>query len=115
VLVPQVDTDGNEIGGVRLPDIAVPTATATGWALRSKQAGGAGQLCYLDGSYIPFAKTKAERLQKHDTRPSLEERYRGTAEYVARVTSAAAALEKAGYLLGEDRERIVAKAQALSW
>ncbi len=115
VLVPQVDADGNEIGGVRLPEIAVPMATATGWAVRSKDAGGAGELCYLDGSYIPFAKTKAARLQTHDTRPSLEERYRGKADYVARVTSAAASLEKAGYLLAEDRERIVAKAQALSW
>jgi hypothetical protein len=115
VLVPQADADGNEIGGVRLPDIAVPLATATGWALRAKDAGGAGELCYLDGSYIPFAKTKAERLAKRDARPSLEERYRGKADYVARVTQAATSLEKAGYILAEDRERIIARAQALSW
>jgi len=115
VLVPQVDADGNEIGGVRLPDIAVPLATATGWALRAKDAGGAGELCYLDGSYIPFAKTKAERLDRHDTRPSVEERYRGKADYVARVTKAAASLETAGYVLAEDRERIIARAQALNW
>ncbi|MBV8534977.1 MAG: hypothetical protein JO128_05260, partial [Alphaproteobacteria bacterium] len=115
VLVPQVDADGNEIGGVRLPEIAVPTATATGWAVRSKDAGGAGELCYLDGSYIPFAKTKAERLEKHDARPSLEERYGGKAGYVSRLTRAASSLEKAGYLLAEDRERIVARAQASDW
>src|SRR5262249_51147577 len=64
VLVPKVDPDGNETSGIRLPDIAVPTATATGWSVRSASAGGAGELCYLDGSYLPFAKTKAEREAK---------------------------------------------------
>ena len=32
-LVPQVDADGNEIAGIRLPDIAVPRGTFTGWNL----------------------------------------------------------------------------------
>src|SRR5258707_14496193 len=58
VLVPKVDQDGNETSGIRLPDIAVPTATAMGWSVRSASAGGAGELCYLDGSYLPSAKTK---------------------------------------------------------
>ena len=61
VLVPKVDRDGNETSGILLPDIAVPTATAMGWSVRSASAGGAGELCYLDGSYLPFAKIKAER------------------------------------------------------
>lgn len=115
VLVPRVDADGNEIGGVRLPDIAVPTGTATGWALRAADAGGAGELCYLDGSFLPFARTKAERDTKTDPRRSLEERYRDPAEYVARVRRAAATLQQEGYLLGEDVQRIVDAATAVRW
>jgi len=115
VLVPQVDRDGNEIGGVRLPEIIVPLVTATGWALRAKNAGGAGELCYLDGSMIPFAKTKAERLAKGDHRLSIEERYHTKADYVARIKRAAETLEKAGYVLAEDRQRIVERAEALPW
>lgn len=115
VLVPQVDQDGNEIGGIRLPEIMAPLATATGWALRAKKAGGAGELCYLDGSYIPFAKTKAERLAKGDNRLSLEERYHGKADYVAQMARAAEAVEQSGYILAEDRQRIIDRAAALPW
>src|SRR5262249_26373729 len=94
VLVPKVDQDGNETSGLRLPDIAVPTATAMGWSVRSANAGGAGELCYLDGSYLPFAKTKAEREASGDGRLSLEDRYKGPADYAAKVHDAAAALAK---------------------
>ncbi len=115
VLVPKVDQDGNETSGVRLPDIAVPTATAMGWSVRSANAGGAGELCYLDGSYLPFAKTKAERAASGDGRLSLEERYRGPADYAAKVHDAAAALARDGYLLPEDVERISARAAEVAW
>ena len=115
VLIPQVDNDGNEIGGVRLPDVEVPLATATGWALRAKDAGGAGELCYLDGSYIPFAKTKAERDANHDGRLSLEERYRDKTDYVGQVAHSAETLEKSGYILAEDRQRIIERAGSLPW
>jgi hypothetical protein len=115
VLVPKVDQDGNETSGIRLPDIAVPTATAMGWSVRSATAGGAGELCYLDGSYLPFDKTKAEREASGDGRLSLEERYGGPADYAAKVHDAAAALAKDGYLLPEDVERISARAAAAAW
>jgi hypothetical protein len=115
VLVPKVDADGNETSGIRLPDIAVPTATAMGWSVRSASAGGAGELCYLDGSYLPFAKTKAEREGKGDMRPSLEERYHGPADYAAKVRQAAEGLQKDGYLLQEDVERIAARASSIAW
>ena len=115
VLVPKVDADGNETGGIRLPDIAVPTGTATGWSVRSATAGGVAELCYLDGSFVPFARTKAEREAKADTRPSLEERYRDAADYAAKVHSAADALQQEGYLLPEDVERIAARASSTAW
>ena len=56
-LVPRMDGDGNDIAGIRLPAVSVPVATATGWSVRAADAGGAGELCYLDGSYVPFSKT----------------------------------------------------------
>ena len=115
VRVPKVDRDGNEIGGVRLPDIAVPTATAMGWSVRAADAGGAGELCYLDGSYLPFAKTKAEREASGDGRLSLEERYGGRDDYAAKVHDAAAALARDGYLLPEDVERLSARAATAAW
>jgi len=115
VLVPKVDQDGNETSGILLPDISVPTATAMGWSVRSAAAGGAGELCYLDGSYLSFAKTKAEREAAGDGRLSLEERYRGPADYAAKVHDAAAALARDGYLLPEDVDRISARAAAAAW
>ena len=88
-------------------------------ALRSARvfanAGGAGELCYLDGSYLPFAKTKAERDATGDGRLSLEERYRDPADYAAKVHAAAAALQQGGYMLPEDVERISARATTVAW
>ena len=75
------DGDGNETSGIRLPPIAVPLATYTGWNLYARVP---SELCDRDGSYIPFAKTKAERDATDDPRPSIEERYGSRADYVAR-------------------------------
>ena len=113
VLVPAIDADGNEIAGLRMPEQAVPAATTTGWALRSPEGGAAGELCYLDGMALPFARTAAEREAANDPRPSLAERYQDKAQYVARVRAAAQALEKRGYLLAEDVEKIAGRAQQL--
>ena len=77
--------------------------------------GGTGELCYLDGAFIPFAKTKAEREATKDPRPSLAERYRDNADYSERVKAAATALERDGYLLPEDTKRIVERAAKLTW
>jgi hypothetical protein len=115
VLVPAIDADGNEKVGLTLPDITVPTGTAMGWSVRSEMGGGTGELCYLDGAFIPFAKTKAEREAKKDPRPSLTERYRDNADYAERVKSAATALERDGYLLADDVKRIVERAATLTW
>jgi hypothetical protein len=114
-LVPKVDSDGNEVAGLRLPDIAVPTGTATGWNMRAPGMGGDGEMCYLDGAFLAFAKTKAEREAAGDPRPSLAERDRDNADYVERVEKSATALAHDGYLLQEDVKRIVDKAGTVTW
>jgi hypothetical protein len=115
VLVPKVDADGNEMSGVVLPDIAVPTGTATGWSVRGAEAGGAGELCYLDGAFVPFVRTRAEREASGDPRLALEERYRDHEDYAERIRNAAVALEHNGYLLSEDVLRIGEQANGATW
>ena len=110
VLVPQVDADGNELAGLRLPEQAVPAYTTTGWSLRSAEGGGAGELCYLDGMALPFAKTAAERDK--DPRLSLAERYKDRNEFSSRIRAAAQDLARGGYYLEEDIEKTVARATA---
>src|SRR5262249_25528700 len=101
-LVPAVDADGNERAGIRLPDIAVPLATFTGWNLRSERVGAAGALGRGSGSCLPFAATAAERKKPGDPRPSLAERYTNRAEYLTRFTNSALRLREEGLLLDED-------------
>lgn len=112
VKIPQVDRDGNELGGIRVPELAVPSGTATGWGVRSADAGGMGELCYLDGFYVPFHAKRVDRIAKRDPRPSMEERYRDRADYVAKIRAAAEALKAGGYLLEEDVERAALRAAA---
>lgn len=109
-LVAVVDRDGNETAGIRLPDIAVPLATYTGWNLYKKPFP-ENELCDRDGSYLAFAGTKAERLASGDPRPSLEERYAGEADYAQRVRQAASALVKERLLLQEDADAYVRAAE----
>jgi hypothetical protein len=106
-LVPQVDRDGNDLGGLRLPEVAVPLATYTGWNFRSTAIGGTEQLFPLLGGYIPFASTKAEREQARDPRLSMEERYQSRDRYLKLLQEAAAPLVKDGYLLADDVPAIV--------
>jgi len=115
VLVPGVDADGNEIAGIRLPAIAAPLGTATGWQRRSAAAGAEGALCHLDGGFVPFAASRAGREAALDPRPSLAERYGDIGHWRNRVRDAARALVAQGYLLQEDAERIVERANALGW
>ena len=114
VLVPAIDADGNEIAGLRTPEQAVPAATTTGWSLRSAEGGAAGELCYLDGMALPFARTAAEREAAKDPRPSLAERYQDRNAYAAKVRAAAQDLVRRGFYLEEDIEKTVARA-ARSW
>ena len=107
LLVSQVDKDGNELGGLRLPDVMVPLATTAGWNFRKSAIGGTHMFFPLLGSYVPFASTKAERERTHDPRLSIEERYQSRDRYLKQVQDAAASLVKEGYVLGEDVPAIV--------
>ncbi|MBI3325332.1 MAG: hypothetical protein HYZ81_01320 [Nitrospinae bacterium] len=109
VLVPKVDNDGNEVAGVRLPAIAAPLATYTGWNLY-KAPYPQGELCDRAGTYAPFARTKAEREAKGDPRPSLEERYGSCEQYAKRVGEVVRDLVRARLLLPEDAVQFVDEA-----
>jgi hypothetical protein len=110
--VSAVDTDGNEVAGIRLPDIAVPLATHTGWNPRHPDTGGIDQSAGLSGSTVPFARTAADRERTADIRPSIEERYAGREDYVARCEAVAADLVAQRFLLPQDAEVAVANAAA---
>jgi hypothetical protein len=99
--VPKADADGNDIAGIRLPDVSVPLATFTGWALRAGPQANDG--CEGAGQYIAFAKTKAERVASGDPRLSIEERYPSFAAYSSAVQKAVDDLIAQGLMLPEDR------------
>ena len=111
-LVAQVDTDGNETSGIRLPVVAAPLATYTGWNLRDPRLGAPEELFSMVGSTIPFARTKAERQKKGDPRPSIEERYKDRQDYMARFEAAARALARAGYVLESDVPKMLSRGVA---
>ena len=100
--VPRTDSDGNDIAGVRLPDVTVPLATFTGWALRSGAQAGDG--CEGSGQYIPFPKTKADRLATGDPRLSIEERYPSFSAYSSAVQKAIDEMVARRLMLPEDAQ-----------
>jgi hypothetical protein len=108
MLVPRVDSDGNELGGVPTVLRDAPLGTYLGWNVTAGSVDTdyydgrpfhAGQVCNYVGGMVPFAKTKAQRLASKDLRPSLEERYRTHDGYVAAVRAAADNAACKGYLL----------------
>jgi hypothetical protein len=101
ILVPKADADGNDVPGIRTLPVQVPIATYTGWALR-RAPFAANEDCALTGQYIPFAKTKAERLASGDPRLSIQERYGSIWGYYYRLGDAADDLVAQRYLLAED-------------
>jgi Alpha/beta hydrolase domain len=112
VVVPAVDADGNEVAGLRLPPISVPVGTYTGWN-RYKLA--PSDMCDRDGSYVAFAQTKAEREKSEDARPSLVERYKTPADYVAKVKAAADKLVSERLLLPTDATAYVDAAKRVAF
>jgi hypothetical protein len=111
-LVPQVDVDGNEIAGIRVPEVSVPLATTTGWNFRAEAVGNPGDIYSLLGSSIAFPPTKAERDARRDPRQSVEERYPSREAYLRRIREAAADLVRGRYLLDQDVDALVNRAAA---
>ncbi len=111
ILVPSVDVDGNEIGGLKMPEVAVPLATYTGWNLFRPEAGPPDVLSSMQGSYIPFPRTVAERSATGDPRVSVEERYHGLDDYLGQVSTAGLRLIEDGYLLAGDLAPILTQAE----
>ena len=101
-----MDADGNDVAGIRLPDVAAPLATVTGWNLRHPETGGPGQTHQLLGSTVPFAFTKKERQGNSDPRLSIEERYASKEDYLDRVERVARDLISERYMLEEDVARV---------
>ena len=108
-IVSDVDEDGNEVGGIRLPSVSVPLATNTGWNLRHPDNGNPGLVIGITGGLagwtLPFHKTKEDREAAGDPRLSIEERYESRDDFVDRVRQAAEELVSEGYLLEEEVER----------
>lgn len=109
--VPQIDEDGNDMGGVPSILARAPLGTYLGWNIY-KAGPFAGRICSFAGSFVPFARTKAERLAAGDSRLSLEERYGTRRGYVGAVKKAVAAAVDEGFLLAEEGPGVVAAATA---
>ena len=106
-LVPQVDADGNERDGVRVPELSAPLATYASWNLRDPSIGAPDQRVSFEASYLPFPKTAAERQRKGDPRRAIEERYPSREEYLAQFTNALDELVKEHWILPEDRAAVL--------
>ena len=110
--VSAVDADGNEIAGLRLPDLTVPVSTLFGWNPRAPETGGEDLIVPMQGTTLFFHRTKEEREAAGDPRPSLEERYPDRQTFLARVREEAERLVSQRYVLAEDVDIIVANAAA---
>jgi hypothetical protein len=106
VLAAKCDADGNELGCLLPPEVAIPVGTYTGWNLRRADVGAENELVSLTGSYIPFPVTDAEQQTSGDPRRSVRSRYGTHAEYVARITAECRRLQSLGYVTAEDAERL---------
>ncbi len=113
VLVPQVDADGIDLGGVRLPEASVPLATLTGWNLRAAQRGAPGEIAEFYGSTFPLAKTREARAAAHDPRLSIAERYASREDYLKRAGAAADELIRQRFVLPQDRDFVMERAARL--
>ena len=111
VLVPQVDADGNDTGGIRNVYVQAPIGTYTGWNL-FRDDWFANGFCTLAGTFVPFAATKAEREKIGDQRLSLAERYPDKDAYVGLMRAAAQTLVAQRLLLPEDANRLILEAEA---
>jgi hypothetical protein len=113
--VPAYDSDGNGIGGIRLPDLEAPLGTYQGFNPRKTGTGTDDFLTPFESSFWPFAPNRADRLKNGDTRLSVEERYPARETYLERVRESARALQDQGFLLSEDAQQIIEFSEQLVW
>ena len=111
VFVPQVDDDGNETAGIRMPELAVPLATHAGWNLRSPSIGAPTDLIQLGGSYRPFPRSIADRERTNDPRRSINERYPSRQHYLGLVAEASQAMVDQRLLMPEDVVHVLSSAR----
>ncbi len=110
-LIPQSDADGNDLGGVSLPELQVPLATYTGWNLRDPSIGLGDLRLSFYGSFIPFAKTTTEREKSGDPRLSVAERYTSREQYMGKYADAALKLVRERFLLREDLPAVLERGE----
>lgn len=113
ILVPQVNADGNDLAGIRLPEVAVPLGTHTGWNVTLPQLSGLGYLSGLVGGFEPFPLTKERREQSGDARLSIAERYTGRQDYLDRVKRAADDLVSQRFMRSEDVPAVLQQAEQI--
>jgi hypothetical protein len=115
ILVPSLDPDGNELGGIKTPHVEVPVASYTGWNYPSRLFQGASKTCAagLTGAWLPFSATKAERRKHGDSRQSLEERYASLEEYLEKLKRAAEDLISRRLMFQEDLELVLEQGEAM--
>jgi hypothetical protein len=106
-----IDADGNSLAGLRYPDVEVPLGTYNGWSLR-KVGFAEGEQFWNTGSFVPFARTRAEREANGDPRPSIEERYPTHEAYVEKVKAVCDRLLRDRLLLQEDADRLIDTARS---
>lgn len=109
--MPQVDADGNDKGGISLPEISAPLATYTGWNLRAPAIGGGTQRTSFQGSFLPLHRNSAEAQAAHDPRKPIDQRYKSYPEYKAVFQSALDGLVKERYILSEDAAQLLERSQ----
>jgi hypothetical protein len=113
LLVPQVNADGNDISGIRLPEVAVPLGTYTGWNVTVPQLSALRYLAGLIGGFEPFPLTRDQREKGGDARLSIGERYAGRSDYLDRVKQAAEDLVRQRFMRGEDVPAVVLRAEQI--
>lgn len=112
VRVPQVDADGNEVAGIRMPEVVAPLGTFTGWRFRPVSQGAPDALVGLQGMWVPFARNRAERLADDD-RLAIAERYKSREDYLGYVAQAALALVAQRLMLPQDVPDVLARTGAM--
>jgi hypothetical protein len=113
LLVPQVNADGNDVSGIRLPEVAVPLGTYTGWNVTAPPFGALDYLAGLVGAFEPFALTRQQREASGDARRSIGERYRGRSDYLERVKDAAHDLVRERFMRDEDVPAVLQRAEQI--